>query len=155
MNQKKVYKESVDSVVLILTDYQKGAGFIVRDDGLTLTNHHVVYPTDKVLLECKNGESCDGMVVCSNRSLDLACVYPMNEKIRHRRPLPLGESFIAEVGDPIIAIGHPSNASNFSMIQGFVSAMNITEGKAKELIQLNISGNWGMSGGLLLAEMGK
>ena len=149
MNYKKVYKEAIDSVVLIDSYRQKGAGFIVRDDSLILTNHHVVHPTDNVLVEYQNGESCVGLVVCSNRSIDLACVYPVDEKIRQRRPLLLGVSFVAEVGDPIIGIGHPLQDSSFTMFQG-----NIATTK-KGLLHLNMPANHGMSGGPVICEGGE
>ena len=151
MNHEKLYKENVESVLLISTEHDKGTGFIVRKDGIVLTNHHVVYPSDEVLLENRKGEKCEGKVICSNRYLDLACIFPMNNNFRLKRPLPLGDASNINVGRPVIAIGHPTNSGNFSMTQGIVSATDNDE----EILQLNISGNYGMSGGPVICKEGK
>lgn len=51
-----------------------GSGFIVREDGLVLTNAHVVANSTKVKVKVKDGRTFDGIVQAVDPVSDLATV---------------------------------------------------------------------------------
>lgn len=155
MDVKQLYKDAVGSVVVVETEDGSGTGFVVRGDGLVLTNHHVVTPYATVAVRYSDGTGCQGMVVASDRGADLACVSPLAPWARERSPLLFGEEADTEVGDWVMAIGHPGDAAEFSMTHGHVSAVNTKGCSIDGLLQLNMSANWGMSGGPVLCERGR
>jgi len=69
--------------------------------------------------------------------------------------LRLGDSKKLKVGQEVIAIGHPDQSSSFSFSQGFISAISYNLDNIDTFLQLNISVNWGNSGGPVISEDGK
>ena len=51
-----------------------GSGFIVREDGLILTNAHVVGNRNVVSIKLYDGRQVDGAVVAVDPVSDLACI---------------------------------------------------------------------------------
>ncbi|KKZ12280.1 MAG: serine protease [Candidatus Synechococcus spongiarum 142] len=140
------------------TQREQGTGVIFAEEGLILTNAHVVERSDQVEVRLTDGRSLTGTVVGLDSVTDLAVVRVMSPT-----PLPaapLGDSDALEVGDWAIAVGNPFGLDN-TVTMGIISNLNrnisklgITD-KRLELIQTDAAINPGNSGGPLLNAAGE
>jgi len=140
------------------TQREQGTGVIFAQEGLILTNAHVVEKSDQVEVRLTDGRTLAGTVVGLDSITDLAVVRVMSPT-----PLPvapLGDSDALEVGDWAIAVGNPFGLDN-TVTMGIVSNLNrnisklgITD-KRLELIQTDAAINPGNSGGPLLNAAGE
>ena len=137
------------SLAYIETPDGGGTGFIVDEDGLLVTNAHVVSDslTVNVVFE-------DGNVLGVDERADLAIV-----KLRADRKfsvLELGNSDHVDVGDEVIALGFPLGfelGSSLTVTRGIISAKRAFEGV--EQFQTDAALNPGNSGGPLVGRGGK
>jgi S1-C subfamily serine protease len=84
------------------TSTSTGSGVAINDNGLFLTNHHVIYECDNVAIEY-NGKMGVGRVIRFDEDLDVALV-------RVQAPTPSYASFDfspAQAGETLVAIGYP------------------------------------------------
>jgi len=82
-----------------------GSGFIIRADGLTLTNHHVVVESTSIEVRLYDGETTTATVLGRDPLGDVALL-----QLATTRPLPivpLGSSGTAQIGELVVAIGSP------------------------------------------------
>lgn len=132
-----------------------GTGFFVGEDGVILTNHHVVEtaledPTGQVMIEVRtqNGQALRAKVEKSTTNPDLA-VLRIQDTAGNKFPtLALGDSSEVRVGDDLVAIGH-SLGGPLSAVPGMVSVM---EGG---LIRATLPVHPGNSGGPVFDREGK
>src|SRR4051812_6979660 len=99
-----------------------GSGFVVDQGGTILTNSHVVEGASDVKVRFEeNGDFVSAQVKGRDPSSDLAVlkVDPGKAKLR---PIPLGDSDTAQVGNPVIAIGNPFGFTR-TVTTGIVSAL--------------------------------
>ena len=141
----KVYQQASPSVVYINTGKFFGSGFIVSQDGLIITNAHVLQDapaTVTVILEDGKRLPADVIGFAKN-GLDLAAI-----KIRNQKNLPtLSLAKSAQVGQSVYAIGSPfgyDNQNNFTA--GVLSNLDEQDGIIKHDARINP----GNSGGPLL-----
>ncbi len=133
-----------------------GSGFVVRSEGIVVTNNHVVEGADSIRVTTQEGESYDAEVVGSDPQTDLALLRL--EGVEGRMPvLVFGDSDEAEVGDWTLAIGNPLGHLGGSVTAGIISARNrdIRSGIYDDYIQTDTSINQGNSGGPLLNADGE
>ncbi|WP_081340184.1 trypsin-like peptidase domain-containing protein [Candidatus Synechococcus spongiarum] len=140
------------------TQREQGTGVIFAEEGLILTNAHVVERSDQVEVRLTDGRTLDGTVVGLDSVTDLAVV-----RVTSPTPLPvapLGDSDAVEVGNWAIAVGNPFGLDN-TVTMGIISNLNrnisklgITD-KRLELIQTDAAINPGNSGGPLLNAAGE
>jgi S1-C subfamily serine protease len=140
------------------TERGQGSGFIYQNNGLILTNAHVVERTDRVIVGLPNGRRVAGSVVGIDSLTDLAVV-----RLEDNGPWPvasLGNSDALQVGDWAIAVGNPFGLDQ-TVTLGIVSSLNrnvsklgITD-KRLDLIQTDAAINPGNSGGPLLNAAGE
>jgi S1-C subfamily serine protease len=136
-----------------------GSGFVVDKDGTILTNAHVVEGASSVKVRFEqNGDFVPAQVKGRDPSSDLAVLKVDPDKAK-LRPLPLGNSGTAQVGDPVIAIGNPFGFTR-TVTTGIVSALqrqiDAPNGfTIDHVIQTDASINPGNSGGPLLDADGK
>ena len=136
-----------------------GSGFVVDKDGTIITNAHVVEGSQDVSVRFEEkGDLVDAKVVGRDPSTDLA-VLKVDPGKAELRPVPLGDSSTAEVGQPVIAIGNPFGFTR-TVTTGIVSALQrqieAPNGFAiGNVIQTDASINPGNSGGPLLDADGK
>lgn len=153
MDIQDIYDSSKNSIVLVDTGDGCGTGFCVRSDGVILTNAHVVGSAPEVLLHTTEGLQFEGNVIAVERMRDLAVIHCTEYEENVLPPLNLLQDGMVRVGDPVIAIGHPDNSANFSLTQGVISSLPRTTEKYG-FLQLNLSINWGNSGGPILSNTG-
>ncbi|TRY94093.1 hypothetical protein DNTS_027322 [Danionella cerebrum] len=130
-----------------------GSGFVVSDDGLIVTNAHVVANKNRVKVELQNGASYDAKIKDVDEKADIALI-----KIDTPNKLPvllLGRSADLRPGEFVVAIGSPFSLQN-TVTTGIVST---TQRGGKELglqnsdmdyIQTDAIINYGNSGGPLV-----
>ena len=143
-------ESALPSVVQIITGSGSGTGFIASEDGLVVTNKHVVEGERRVTIRLATGEEYRGIVIKRNPVLDLA--YVEIDSTKTFTPLPLGDSGAVRVGEPVIAIGYP--LSEKLGLDPTVS-LGIISAKRDDYLQTDASLNPGNSGGPLLDANGK
>lgn len=133
-----------------------GTGFIIRDDGLILTNAHVIRNAD--IIEVQLSESSEKQykadVIGSDQRTDIALI-----KIKPDVKLTavnLGSSKDLEVGEWVAAFGNPYGHGH-SMTKGIISSKGraIQEINKIPLLQTDASINPGNSGGPLVNARGQ
>ena len=134
-----------------------GSGFILSENGLLLTNAHVVADTDTVQVTLKDGRTFKGRVVGVDSVTDVAVVKIPENKL----PIvKLGNSQNLIPGQWAIAIGNPLGLDNTVTI-GIISATGRTSAqvgvpdKRVSFIQTDAAINPGNSGGPLLNAQGE
>jgi len=132
-----------------------GTGFIIRDDGLIVTNNHVIAGADviQVQLAEKTEKFYEAKVVGSDERTDIALL-----KISSSEKLPvavLGSSKDTEVGEWVAAFGNPYG-NGHTMTKGIISAKGRDIGEINKfpLIQTDAPINPGNSGGPLVNSKG-
>ena len=116
-----VTENALPSVVQIITSSGSGTGFIVSENGLVVTNKHVVEGERRVTVRLRTGEEYRGDVSQTSSVFDLA--YVEIDSTRSFTPLLLGDSGAVRVSEPAIAIGYP-RAKNWgwSLLLAWVSS---------------------------------
>jgi putative serine protease PepD len=131
-----------------------GSGMIIDDEGLVLTNAHVVNGASSIEVTLADGRDIAADLVGASSSDDVALVRLRDTS--NLSPVDLGNSDQLQVGDSVVAVG---NALNLGVTTGIVSALNRTieaEGESLEnLIQTDAAINRGNSGGPLVNASGK
>lgn len=139
-----------------------GSGFVVRRDGIIVTNAHVIAGATKVSIGMRDGTSYDATVVGIDETNDLAVV---RIKATDLPVAPLGSSSTLIVGEWSIAIGNPFGFvlgnSEPSVSVGVISAVgrNLAGrgdggGVYVDMIQTDAAINPGNSGGPLVNAAG-
>ncbi|WP_299485086.1 HhoA/HhoB/HtrA family serine endopeptidase [Acaryochloris sp. IP29b_bin.137] len=134
-----------------------GSGFIISDDGLVLTNAHVVNGADKVTVVLKDGRSFEGTVMGEDSLTDVAVI---KIKAQDLPTVKTGQSDELQPGEWAIAIGNPLGLDN-TVTAGIISATGRTSNdvgvpdKRVGFIQTDAAINPGNSGGPLLNQAGE
>jgi serine protease Do len=129
-----------------------GSGFIVRADGLIVTNRHVIVGARKVHVHLPDGRDVTAAIVGADALTDIALLRV------HAGSLPalrLGSSEDVSVGDAVIAIGNPFGLGQ-SVSAGIVSARAraLEDDPYINFLQTDAAINRGNSGGPLLSTTG-
>ena len=132
-----------------------GSGFLIREDGLILTNNHVVEEADliKVQIEERGKESYVAKIIGRDKKSDIALI-----KIDARKKLPflrMGSSSEVQVGEWVAAFGNPFGWGH-SMTKGIISALGreLEDINLNPFMQTDASINPGNSGGPLVNTQG-
>ena len=130
-----------------------GSGFIISDDGIVVTNNHVIENADQIKVEMIDGNILSAEVIGSDPKTDIAIL-----KIDSNERMPFvefGNSDTLRVGDWVVAIGNPFG-QGFSVSAGIVSARGRElNGRYDDYIQTDAAINRGNSGGPLFNTDGK
>jgi len=129
-----------------------GTGFLVRQDGVIVTNYHVIATGNVAVVKFADGtiSPVDG-VLAAEKVRDLAVI-----KI-HGRTFPtltLGNSEQIQVGEEVVAIGNPLGLE-LSVSNGIVSGIRTDKEKGGELLQITAPISHGSSGGPLFNMFGE
>jgi serine protease Do len=135
-----------------------GAGVIWDENGLVLTNHHVVAGRrsgSKASVVLGDGRELDAGVVKSSRDLDLALLR-VEGGPGDLPALPVGDSDALRVGELVYAIGHPWGRLG-AVTAGIVSGLGVAGGPRGRIryVQSDVSLAPGNSGGPLLNARGE
>ncbi len=133
-----------------------GSGVIVDSKGTILTNNHVVDGADDIKVRLMDGNEYQATVKGTDPQTDLAVI---EIKATNLRPLPLGDSDVARVGDWVLAIGSPLNPNlDHTVTAGIISAKGRTGvglTHYEDYIQTDAAINPGNSGGAMVNLRGQ
>jgi serine protease Do len=142
-----------------------GSGFVIRADGLILTNEHVVRGADQVLVTLGDGREFEAEIVGTDEVNDLALIRISGGEKLQLPVAPFGNSDDLMIGEWVVAIGNPFGylLSNYepTVTAGVVSAVgrNMLPGDERgyylDMIQTDASINPGNSGGPLINALGE
>lgn len=135
-----------------------GSGVVIGEDGLILTNAHVIADADTIEVTFFDGSVKKATVVGTFPDDDIAIVDA--EDISGLQPADLGSAEELRVGDDVVAIGNALDlGSTPSVTKGIVSAKDrtITDAfiRLENLIQTDAAINPGNSGGPLVNAAGQ
>jgi serine protease Do len=165
-----IYKQVSPAVVFITAvsinpyrmsdrvEHVVGSGFIIDKSGLILTNSHVVFGKQLVVVTLDDGTTAPAQVVGADPIFDVALVQipkPQTEL----NVMEMGDSDQVRVGEEVVAIGNPLGLDQ-SLTRGVISAINrfLPEtffGLQEPLLQMDTPLNPGNSGGPLVNRCGK
>ncbi|HSW96846.1 MAG TPA: trypsin-like peptidase domain-containing protein [Candidatus Saccharimonadales bacterium] len=144
-----------------------GSGFIITNDGMIVTNKHVVSDaTGKYQVITSNDKKYDVQKVYRDPSNDLAIIKidPNQNSGNTLQPVSMGDSSKLQVGQFVVAIGTALGEFRNSVTTGVVSGLGrgITAGdefagaveRLDNVIQTSAAINPGNSGGPLLDSVG-
>ncbi|MDR9446669.1 MAG: Do family serine endopeptidase [Balneolaceae bacterium] len=131
-----------------------GSGVIVNDEGVILTNHHVIEDATEIIVDTYDGNEYTAEVVGTDPMMDIAVLRVDMEGLPS---IDLGDSDDARVGELVLAVGSPLDESlAHSVSMGIISAkgrsIGIYENVAgyENFIQTDAAINPGNSGGALV-----
>lgn len=164
ISAKEIYKRVVESVVGVNTTVKagdttalsEGSGIVLTEDGLILTNAHVLdYSRDnEVSVVLHDGTEYAASVIGFDKYSDLAV---LRIDAQNLDPAEFGDVSLLEVGDEVFAIGNPGGMSYASSLTGgYISALNRSlKNSAMTFIQTDAAINPGNSGGALVNDCGQ
>src|SRR5215471_8882315 len=132
-----------------------GSRFIIRADGLVLTNNHVIEENTSIDIRLYDGETTTATVVGRDPLGDVALL-----QLATKRPLPvlpLGSSAATHVGELVVAIGSPFGFEH-------TITLGIVSGKKRQILRAGLVGGFlqtdaplttGNSGGPLVNMRGE
>lgn len=145
-----------------------GTGFIISDDGVVVTNRHVVPESaDNISVTLSDGTELDDVTVIGRTSdsdpLDIAFLKINDKKDKELSPAKLGDSTKVEVGQRVVAIGNALGQFQNTVTSGIISGYGRSVQTAGEqgvdtlqnLFQTDASINEGNSGGPLVNMQGE
>ncbi|WP_422743394.1 S1C family serine protease [Mycobacterium sp. WMMD1722] len=145
----------------------EGSGVVLSQDGLILTNNHVVAEAAgdpsgvTASVRFSDGRSAPFSVVGTDPTGDLAVVRAQG--VSGLTPIAIGSSKDVEVGEPVVAIGSPLGLQG-TVTSGIISALNrpVSAGDGSggdvsviEALQTDAAINPGNSGGALVNMEGE
>ena len=179
LTPREIYERSSPAVVMIIGYSHSGqrgsggTGSIIQQDGLVLTNAHVVieeqtgkpYPRLTIYLKPDRvtgdpkvdlSRGAKARVVAFSQPLDLA-LLKLDGPPGPFPVLELDNSDRIEIGDRVVAIGHPEQGGLWALTTGTISAEfeNFNAMKGKSVFQTETGLNRGNSGGPLLDTDGR
>lgn len=147
-----------------------GTGFVLTEDGLIITNRHVVPEgTSQVGITLSDGTEYQDVEVIgrtnSSDTLDIAFLKIKDTKGKKLTPAKLGDSSTVQVGDTVVAIGNVlgqfQNTVTEGIISGYGRDIQASDGSGEQIsnlenvFQTDAAINSGNSGGPLVNTNGE
>lgn len=132
-----------------------GSGVIIKDDGLIITNNHVIDGADRLEVTLNDNRSFDATVIGTDATTDLAVIKIDADNLQS---ITMGDSENLRVGEWVLAVGNPFGFTS-TVTAGIVSAkarnISSTTGyrarqSVESYIQTDAAVNPGNSGGALV-----
>lgn len=130
-----------------------GSGFIVSEDGIILTNNHVVEGADEIYVRFTDRRELKAELLGSDKRSDLAV---LKVDAKNLPAVKVGKSSTLKVGEWVFAIGSPFGF-DYTVTAGIVSAKgrNLPNENYVPFIQTDVAINPGNSGGPLFNMNGE
>lgn len=126
-----------------------GSGVIISEQGYLLTNNHVIYGADEIVVQLQDGRESKARVIGVDIENDLAVLKIELDRLQ---AIPVGTPQGARVGDIVLAIGNPFGMGQ-TVTQGIISATGrygLGISAFENFIQTDAAINPGNSGGALI-----
>ena len=135
----------------------EGSGVIYSEDGLIITNNHVIDSASMLMVILSDGSTYEATLIGADPDTDLALIKIEAEDLT---PIEIGDYSELKVGEFVMAIGNPGGHEFSSSVSlGIVSAkdrpLQIDEGYTMKTIQTDAAINPGNSGGALVNMKGQ
>ena len=135
-----------------------GSGFVISEDGLILTNNHVIEKATEIKVKLESGnedKEYDAKVIGRDPKTDLALIR-VKPDTNFPKPVHLGDSDAIRVGDWVMAVGNPFGLGQ-TVTTGIISAKGriIGAGPYDDFLQTDAAINPGNSGGPLFDMKGE
>jgi S1-C subfamily serine protease len=135
-----------------------GSGVVISEEGVILTNLHVVQGAKRIQVTFADGTESEALVIGVQPENDLA-VIKAKRLPDDLQPATLGSSQNLQPGDEVVAVGFPFGIGP-SVSAGVVSGLNRSFGSEDKtmmrgLIQADAAANPGNSGGPLINMAGE
>lgn len=132
-----------------------GSGLVIDNEGLILTNNHVVEKATEIKIRTESGKEYDAKVVGRDPKTDIALIKVKPDP-DFPKPAQIGDSDAIRVGDWVMAVGNPFGLGH-TVTAGIVSAKGrvIGAGPYDDFIQTDAAINPGNSGGPLFNMSGE
>ncbi len=130
-----------------------GSGVIIREDGLIVTNEHLLRNAQNIYVVLHDGSVAPATVMGIDADTDLALLDVDAEGLP---AITLGRSDTLRIGQVVLAIGNAFGIGQ-TVTQGIVSAVNrddLNLNRIEQFIQTDASINPGNSGGALVDTEG-
>lgn len=155
VGKTEVIKQAQQKTYTILTEGGQGSGFLFNDQGMVVTNAHVVAGFTDVIVRNINGQDLPGQVIGVSGKSDIALIKV--EAFEGITPLK-SEMEPTDIGTEVIALGSPSGFENTATI-GYLTGIDRDfeqEFLYEDIYQIDAPIAQGSSGGPLLdASTGK
>lgn len=131
-----------------------GSGVIIDEDGVILTNHHVINGAQRIVITMVDQRRYEATVIGHDPRTDIALL-----SIEGGGPFAaarISDSVTVAVGEWVVAVGHPFDFP-FTVTAGIVSALgrrNLGRNEIQDYIQTDVAVNPGSSGGPLFNASG-
>ena len=136
-----------------------GSGTIIDEQGIILTNYHVIEKAYKVFINLYDGSQVEGNVIGVDPENDLAVVKFTPPQGISLKTIPYGDSSSLKVGQKVLAIGNPfalERTLTVGIVSGVGRPIQISrQNIVRNMIQTDASINPGNSGGPLLDAQGR
>ena len=132
-----------------------GSGVIVRDDGIIVTNNHVIEGGQEIRVALSDRREFPAKVLLADQRADIA-ILKIDAPGERLPVMPLADRDDAQVGDLVLAIGDPFGVGQ-TVTNGIVSALARTDVGINDFsffIQTDAPINPGNSGGPLVDMAG-
>lgn len=162
LSLQELYDRCAPSIVAIYgyvdgqPGFYWGSGVVVSEDGLILTNNHIIDGCDSATVKLYDNSEYEALLVGADAVSDLAL---LKIEAKGLSPAAFGDSSALNEGDPVAAIGNPLGEEfRSTLTNGIISAidrgMNY-KGQSMMLLQTNTAINEGNSGGALFNMYGQ
>lgn len=162
LSLQEIYNNCVDSIVCIRCyqdgkpGYYWGSGIVMSEDGLILTNAHMVEGCDSAKVTLSDNTEYPALLIGADWTTDLAVLKIAAAGLH---PAVFGESDKLTIGESVAAIGNPLGEEfRATMTNGIVSGIDRGidfDGHNISLLQTNTAINEGSSGGALFNMYGQ
>lgn len=158
----ELYEQCAPSIVAIYgyiddkVGYYWGTGIILSEDGLILTNTHVIDGCDSASVKLHDNTEYEATLVGADAISDIAI---LKIDATGLSPATFGSTHDLAVGDEVAAIGNPlSENYRATLTNGIISGIErgmTYKGRSMNLLQTNTALNEGNSGGALFNMYGQ
>jgi serine protease Do len=148
LSQKESIQEAKQAVVTIEGEGSKGTGFNIREDGLIITNSHVIEKMITIKIYFPNGQAFKGEVVQDNPELDVAILEIKGENLP---VLKLQETQNWKEKQHIYVIGNPLAYTQIAN-EGEIEGLTLIAGRQTPVMLLSAPIYRGNSGSPVLTE---
>ena len=135
-----------------------GTGFVIDEDGHIVTNAHIVYGANEVMISVDDKSMFPAEIIGVDPIVDLA-VIKLQMPVAELPRVAMGESDSVKIGQEVLAIGFPFGIGK-TATRGIVSGLEIvipfsTSSWMTPMIQTDAAINPGNSGGPLVNRCGE
>jgi len=151
----KIFQRQANAIVLIGTadkDNGKiGSGFFVKEDGLIVTNYHLIHNAQKIYVKLKNNKVYSNVqLVNFDVKKDIAILRIHGQGFKK---VKLGDSSDVAIGQRVVTIGNPLGLES-TVSDGLISSLRKDDHGVK-LLQISVPLSQGSSGGPLFNLKGE